>query len=49
MRGVTSPNAASSMPEPRAWISGPAASPPAFGYYKSLLRRLLRPRIASGS
>jgi len=27
----------------------PAASPPAFGYYKSLLRRLLRPRIASGS
>jgi len=25
----------------------PAASPPAFGYYKSLLRRLLRPRPAA--
>jgi gamma-butyrobetaine dioxygenase len=27
----------------------PAASPPAFGYYKPLLRRLLRPRPASVS
>jgi gamma-butyrobetaine dioxygenase len=27
----------------------PAASPPAFGYYKSLLRRLLRPRPALSS
>jgi gamma-butyrobetaine dioxygenase len=25
----------------------PAAAPPAFGYYRSLLRRLLRPRPAS--
>ena len=27
----------------------PAASPPAFGYYKSMLRRLLRPRPAASS
>ncbi len=28
IRGITAPNAASSIPEPRAWISGGAASLP---------------------
>jgi hypothetical protein len=28
---------------PRDTAKDPAASPPAFGYHKSLLRRLLRP------